>query len=139
MGIADTMDSCSAVAFSTVSVFDITYTPSGSFYQSDLFGLAASVLSLATNMVATILIGCKAWCVMHCYYSLFRLIDLSDAREHAKIMGSVSSLKRSSRVEKILIFLVESGTVYCIIWVSYAPRSVTIRSVRFALFNRELL
>lgn len=63
MGIVDTLDSCSAVAFSTVSVFDITYTPSGSFYQSDLFGLAASVLSLATNMVATILIGCKAWCV----------------------------------------------------------------------------
>ncbi|PIL28291.1 hypothetical protein GSI_09579 [Ganoderma sinense ZZ0214-1] len=98
MGIVDTSDSCSAAAFSTVSVYNLTYIPSGSFYQSDLFGLAASVLSLATNMVATILIGCKAW-------------------EHAKIMGSVSSLKRSSRVEKILIFLVESGTIYCIIWV----------------------
>ena len=69
----------------------------------------------------------------------FRLIDLSDAREHAKIMGSVSSLKRSSRVEKILIFLVESGTVYCIIWVSYSPQSATILSASFAPLNRELL
>ena len=33
------------------------------------------------------------------------------------MMASVPSLKRSSRVEKILIFLVESGTVYCVIWV----------------------
>ncbi|PIL28272.1 hypothetical protein GSI_09560 [Ganoderma sinense ZZ0214-1] len=50
-------------------------------------------------MVATILIGCKAW-------------------EHKTIMAGVPSLKRSSRVEKILIFLVESGTIYSIIWVS---------------------
>ncbi len=63
MGILDTMDSCSKDAFSVLSVFNFTSVPSGSFYQSDFFGLAASVLSLATNMVATILIGCKAWCV----------------------------------------------------------------------------
>ena len=54
-------------------------------------------------------------------------------------MGSVSSLKRSSRVEKILIFLAESGTVYCIIWVSYSPQSATILSASFAPLNRELL
>ncbi|KAM5536524.1 hypothetical protein V8D89_009801 [Ganoderma adspersum] len=107
MGIIDTLDSCSMAAFSVLSVFNFTEVPSGSFYQSDFFGLAASVLSLATNMVATILIGCKAW-------------------EHAKIMGSVSSLKRSSRVEKILIFLVESGTVYCVIWVCVLAHQVAL-------------
>ena len=68
MGVMDTADSCSTAAFSVLSVFNLTDVPLGSFYQSDLFGLAASVLSLATNMVATILIGCKAWCVaFHSY------------------------------------------------------------------------
>lgn len=65
MGILDTVDSCLPRAFSTLSVFNLTDVYSGSFYQSDFFGLSASVLSLATNMVATLLIGCKAWWVTH--------------------------------------------------------------------------
>ena len=65
MGILDTVDSCLPRAFSTLSVFNLPNVYSGSFYQSDFFGLSASVLSLATNMVATLLIGCKAWWVTH--------------------------------------------------------------------------
>ncbi|KAM5536520.1 hypothetical protein V8D89_009797 [Ganoderma adspersum] len=99
MGIIDTLDSCSTAAFSVLSVFNLADVYSGSFYQSDFFGLSASGLSLATNMVATILIGCKAWW-------------------HSMIMAGIPSLRRSSRVEKFLVFLVESGTVYCVIWVS---------------------
>lgn len=60
-GIIDSMDSCQKAAFSVLVVSNLADIPSGSFYQSDLFGLSASVLSLASNMVATILIGCKAW------------------------------------------------------------------------------
>ena len=41
--------------------------PSGTFYELNFFGLAASVLSLAGNMVATSLIGCMAWCVTYHY------------------------------------------------------------------------
>nr|VWO99526.1 Uncharacterized protein [Ganoderma boninense] len=60
-GIIDSMDSCPKAAFSALVVSNLTDIPAGSFYQSDLFGLATSILSLANNMVATILIGCKAW------------------------------------------------------------------------------
>ncbi|KAM5536523.1 hypothetical protein V8D89_009800 [Ganoderma adspersum] len=98
MGMIDTVDSCSGAAFSTLSVFNLGDVYSGSFYELNPFGLTASVLSLATNAVATALIGCKAL-------------------KQATSMGSVLALKRSSRVEKILIFLVESGAIYCVIWV----------------------
>ncbi|KAM5536668.1 hypothetical protein V8D89_009763 [Ganoderma adspersum] len=54
-GIINSMDSCQKAAFSVLVVSNLADIPSGSFYQSDLFGLAASVLSLASNMVATIL------------------------------------------------------------------------------------
>ena len=60
----DTVDSCSGAAFSTLSVFNIGDVYSGSLYQSNFFGLAASALSLTTNAVATVLIGYKAWCVL---------------------------------------------------------------------------
>ncbi len=60
-GIIDSIDSCLNAAFSVLLVSNLADVPSGSFYQSDFFGLAASVLSLANNMVATIFIGCKAW------------------------------------------------------------------------------
>ena len=63
MGMIDTVDSCSGAAFSTLSVFNIGDVNSGSLYQSNFFGLAASALSLATNAVATGLVGYKVWCV----------------------------------------------------------------------------
>ncbi|PIL24748.1 hypothetical protein GSI_12634 [Ganoderma sinense ZZ0214-1] len=105
-GIIDSMDSCPKAAFSVLVVSNLTDIPTGSFYQSDLFGLAASVLSLANNMVATILIGCKAW-------------------EHREIMIK-ASLDRKGQVQKVLIFLVESGAIYCLIWVSILVQQVAI-------------
>ena len=70
MGMIDTVDSCSGAAFSTLSVFNIGDVYSGSLYQMNPFGFAASVLSLATNAVATGLIGYKAWCVLTSSISL---------------------------------------------------------------------
>lgn len=63
MSAIDTIDSCPRTAFYVLSVFNFTDVPLGTFFQSDLYGLAASVLSLASNMIATILIACKAWSV----------------------------------------------------------------------------
>ncbi|KAI0702535.1 hypothetical protein C8Q76DRAFT_754673 [Earliella scabrosa] len=71
----------------------------GAFYVGDSPGLAASVLSLMSNVVATSLVGYKAWC-------------------HRRLIraGFTGSSTRT-RVERVLALLVESGTVYCILWI----------------------
>lgn len=43
--------------------------------------------------------------------------DLVYAREHREIMAKASLDSRRGPVERVLIFLVESGTIYCLIWV----------------------
>ncbi|RPD52928.1 hypothetical protein L226DRAFT_473849 [Lentinus tigrinus ALCF2SS1-7] len=89
-------DSCPASVFGVLTPANLKVVPAGTMFEQDLYGLTASVLSLASNLVATALIWCKAW-------------------EHRKFIASVS-LGRSSRVEKVLALLVESGTVYCVLW-----------------------
>ncbi|KAI0752553.1 hypothetical protein C8Q80DRAFT_461006 [Daedaleopsis nitida] len=71
---------------------------SGSFYIRDRWGLAASVLSLVANGIATGMIAYKAW--QH-----RRLVHLS--------LGTGTP---RSRVEKSLALLVESGSMYCLLW-----------------------
>ncbi|EJF55977.1 hypothetical protein DICSQDRAFT_130336 [Dichomitus squalens LYAD-421 SS1] len=83
-------------AFSELTLANLDYIPIGSFYRLDVFGVAASVSSLSSNLVATVMIGCKAW-------------------EHRK-MFEATTLERSSRIERLLVLLVESGTVYCLLW-----------------------
>ncbi len=64
----DMSDSCPNSAFDPLWTADLLNVPSGALLQRDFFGLTASVLSLATNLVATALIWCKAWYV--CRYHL---------------------------------------------------------------------
>ncbi|KAI0706674.1 hypothetical protein C8Q76DRAFT_629595, partial [Earliella scabrosa] len=77
---------------------NVQLTP-GSLYTGDVWGLAASVLSLVTNTAATTLIAYKAW-------SHRQLV-----RSHLRVGN------KRTRVEKVLALLVESGICYCILWV----------------------
>ena len=55
------LQACPKIAFDDISVSNLDYVPSGAFYEQDIFGTTASALSLASNLVATMLIACKAW------------------------------------------------------------------------------
>ena len=60
MGIVDAVFTCNP---------SLSWTPdrhvvgTGSMYQGFSYGVAASVLSFSTNLLATVLVGFKAWCV----------------------------------------------------------------------------
>ncbi|KAL1678282.1 hypothetical protein EV122DRAFT_252081 [Schizophyllum commune] len=56
---------------------------------------------LATNVVATVLVGVKFW-----YY-------------RRDIKGALGLFTRKSQVEKVLVLLLESGITYCAIWIAY--------------------
>ncbi len=40
-------------------------------------------------------------------------------REHRISVERFSKLRRSSRIERVLVLLVESGFVYCLLWVRH--------------------
>ncbi|RDX40292.1 hypothetical protein OH76DRAFT_1413068 [Lentinus brumalis] len=108
MGLIDISDSWPETGFANLALVNLAKVPSGTLFEQDLFGLTASVLSLASNLVATALIWCKAW-------------------EHRKFIASVS-LGRSSKVEKVLALLVESGAVYCVLWMAIVAYQVTLQA-----------
>ncbi|KAL1669047.1 hypothetical protein GGF50DRAFT_110800 [Schizophyllum commune] len=56
---------------------------------------------LATNVVATVLVGVKFW-----YY-------------RRDIKGALGLFTRKSQVEKVLVLLLEPGITYCAIWIAY--------------------
>ena len=62
-GLFDVNDSCPASVFAELRQSNLDSDPPGTLFEQDLWGLGASVLSLATNFVATALIGIKAWYV----------------------------------------------------------------------------
>ncbi|KAM5536737.1 hypothetical protein V8D89_009576 [Ganoderma adspersum] len=85
-----------------MSVVDTTFScqaQEGFMFEGLAEGNAAAALSLATNFTATILTAYKAW--------LYR----KSARNYAE-SGSMNS-----RVEHILVLLVESGALYCALWI----------------------
>ncbi|KAH9850508.1 hypothetical protein C2E23DRAFT_314633 [Lenzites betulinus] len=87
MGIADAQSSCRKVP-----------TLTGNLYLEDAYGTAATVLSLTTNLVTTCLIGYKAW-------------------QHKQfIKHTLKGLSCRTQVQRIMAVLVESGAIYCIIW-----------------------
>ena len=61
--ILDAVESCPASVFQPLWYDNLYEVPSGALFQQNLLGLSASVLSLATNLVASALIWCKAWYV----------------------------------------------------------------------------
>ena len=62
-GLFDVNDSCPASVFAELRQSNLDSDPPGTLFEQDLWGLGASVLSLATNFVATALIGITAWYV----------------------------------------------------------------------------
>ncbi|KAL1746653.1 hypothetical protein HDZ31DRAFT_33618 [Schizophyllum fasciatum] len=64
-----------------------------------LRGLIQSVPLIFTNAVATTMVGIKVW-----YY-------------YRDVKGSLGLFTRKSQVERVLVLLLESGLLYCIIWV----------------------
>ena len=60
-GCSDSVNNTFELSTGSPSVA-VVVTP-GSLYTGDKWGAAASVLSLATNFIATSLIAYKAWCV----------------------------------------------------------------------------
>ncbi|TBU27640.1 hypothetical protein BD311DRAFT_696339 [Dichomitus squalens] len=85
MGVSDTHFSCKGEG--------------GFMYEGLFVGNAASILSLSTNLAATILTAYKAWVCRKAFHRLM-----------AK--GS-----RTSQVESVLALLVESGALYCALWI----------------------
>ncbi|KAE9402379.1 hypothetical protein BT96DRAFT_552563 [Gymnopus androsaceus JB14] len=79
-------------------LLDTTKIDSGSTIPMDEI---SSIFSLAVNLLSTILIAFKAW-------------------NHRQALKIISVNKRKhTQVEKILLFLVESGVVYCVIQCLY--------------------
>ncbi|PIL28064.1 hypothetical protein GSI_09817 [Ganoderma sinense ZZ0214-1] len=76
-------------------------------------GLAACVLSLSTNLLATLLVGYKTW------------------RLRRRLRGYLVAKVGGSRTGKLLSLLVESGAVYCAIWVLIVPISARVLIVAF--------
>ena len=86
-------------------------------YQGIPIGIATSVLSLSTNILATLLVGYKAWyVVMQAEYNFSELLITILSRQWRRhLKGYIVS---GSRVEKLLALLIESGAAYCALWVS---------------------
>ncbi|KIK56228.1 hypothetical protein GYMLUDRAFT_821836 [Collybiopsis luxurians FD-317 M1] len=82
---------------------------------STILDWLSGVLSLAVNMFATGLIAWKAWNFNH---------DMAEA-----------GIKRTTRVQKILLLLIESGAVYCTIQAAFTI--VTILNT-YATVDNEL-
>ena len=74
-------------------------------------------LTIVTNILATLLVAWKAWSVK----SLVLNVTIAEkwSRQHRRVIKkNLGKETRRTRVEKILALLIESGFLYCIIWVS---------------------
>ena len=91
----------------------------GSFFEGDPFGVAASVLSLTTNVVSTCLIGWQAWYGHNLVRSHTRLCIYRLARKHRALVrgNGLKSYLGRSQVSRALALLIESGVFYSVIWV----------------------
>ena len=81
----------------------------------DRFGSACIFLSFASNVIATSLIGYKAWYAIHntlshpCIDGLYRV--------HRKMLKELlCKATLNSRALTLLAFLIESGTGYSLLW-----------------------
>ena len=84
----------------------------------DSIGLACAVLSLATNVIATALIGYKAWYAIFLGYYREYLYNLC-IRTNRRMMQkySMGGQTAQARAVSVLMFIVESGVGYCLLWV----------------------
>ncbi|KAL1669010.1 hypothetical protein GGF50DRAFT_45219 [Schizophyllum commune] len=75
--------------------------------------LMQSVPILFTNIVATVLVGLKVW-----YY-------------RRDVKGNLGLSTKRTQVEKVLTMLVESGSVYCLIWLAHLIAQSVIGAAGF--------
>ncbi|KAF5361288.1 hypothetical protein D9758_010265 [Tetrapyrgos nigripes] len=89
------------------------------FGEKPVGSLMMSVPLLVTNMVATALIGYKAW------------VHIAEIRKCLKDCGN-----QIFRAQKVLLLLVESGLIYCGLWIAYSLLTVleNAESVTFQVF-----
>ncbi|TBU55042.1 hypothetical protein BD310DRAFT_1041390 [Dichomitus squalens] len=97
LGIADAATACRGAAQEDPLELD---GPSvGTLFMGKSFGLAASALALATNVITTSLVGFRIW------------------QRRAAVAGHISALQSArSRVWSTLALAVELGIVYCVVW-----------------------
>ncbi|RDX50554.1 hypothetical protein OH76DRAFT_457410 [Lentinus brumalis] len=110
MGIMDTSDACRQNPVDSLSVGSLNIETTGTMFNGDVWGIAAGLSSLLTNMFATILIACRAW-------------------EHRRTIMFYLRARGSSRrtqVERTLALLVESGLLYCALWVFIVAYELTV-------------
>ncbi|RDX47373.1 hypothetical protein OH76DRAFT_1354415, partial [Lentinus brumalis] len=81
---------------SLASTFQATY---GDMLIDDLWGIITGLSSLLTNIIATTLIAYRAW-------------------QHRRTIMTYLRASRRTQVERTLALLVESGLLYCALWVS---------------------
>ncbi|KZV65077.1 hypothetical protein PENSPDRAFT_690209 [Peniophora sp. CONT] len=86
--------------------------------RSDFFGLLALFASLGSNIVATCLVANKAW-----YEHLNKYMTMPDAgftrRYRRQIVDRFRRGTSRTMAERVIGLLVESGAIYCVIWVLY--------------------
>ncbi|KAJ7595431.1 hypothetical protein C8J56DRAFT_883648 [Mycena floridula] len=74
---------------------------------------------LLTNLIATALIGYKVWYefLSSVEGNILKYLIRKYRAELKRCLGSEA--KKKTQVERVLILLTESGTIYCLIWVVY--------------------
>ena len=95
-------------------------TPIGSMFVGLPAGIAACVLSLSTNVLATALVGYKAWCVadLMLEFLVWRKFTDISRESRRRLKKYLAASTQASQVEKLFSLLIESGAVYSAIWVS---------------------
>ncbi|KAM5531450.1 hypothetical protein V8D89_014907 [Ganoderma adspersum] len=100
LGTVDTTFSCLEISSSGYGSWkpDPHANGTGGLYQGFSYGVAATVLSLVTNMFATCAVMVRAW------------------QSRRKLRQYFVTGPRASQVEKVFSLLVESGMIYCALW-----------------------
>ena len=128
MGVVDTCDML--VVLPARRLLHSAHPPparlgSGIYVSGFLVGVAATPLSLATNVLATALVAYKSWQVSPMRMrtlavSKFGRLTSRYARRYRVMLRKYIEVgTRVSRPEKVMVLLVESGeVVHCLLWVS---------------------
>ncbi|KAI1784824.1 hypothetical protein LXA43DRAFT_190553, partial [Ganoderma leucocontextum] len=98
LGTADTKYACSWEAGGSWQP-DPHADGTGSLYQGFSYGVAATVLSLSTNLFSTAAVMVKAW------------------QSRRTLKRYVVTGPMVSQTEKVFSLLIESGAIYCALWV----------------------
>ncbi|KAM5535325.1 hypothetical protein V8D89_011010, partial [Ganoderma adspersum] len=99
LGVIDSSQSCQPyqVPGPMITIATDDSVP-GSLFEGVPIGVATCVLSLSTNMLATLLVAYKSW------------------QSRWRLKGYLFTNIGGSQVEKFLALLTESGAIYCAIW-----------------------